>query len=72
MNPHQEYPFDLDDKEQQNSKKQTGQLNVPRRHLKEKLLPSSSPFYLSMQTSYQQKFRKCLIKRYVSSQKKEK
>ena len=72
MNPDQEYPFDPDGKEQQNSKKQTGQLNVPRQHLKEKLFPSSSPSYLSMQTSYLQKFRECLIKRYVSYQKKEK
>ena len=57
MNPDQEYPFELDVKEQQNTKKQTSQLNLLRQHLKEKLFPSSSPSYLSMQTSYLQKIK---------------
>ena len=55
MNPDQEYPFELDVKELQNTKKQTSQLNLLHQHLKEKLLPSPSPSYLSMQISYLQK-----------------
>ena len=51
MNPDQEYPFEVDVKKQQNTKKQTSQLNLFRQHLKEKLFPSSSPSYLSMQAS---------------------
>ena len=62
MNPDQEYPFELDVKEQQNTKKQTSQLNLLRQHLKEKLFPSSSPSYLSMQASYLQKIREVFHK----------
>ena len=51
MNPDQEYPFEVDVKKQQNTKKQTSQLNLFHQHLKEKLFPSSSPSYLSMQAS---------------------
>ena len=42
MNPDQKYPFKIDVTEQQNTKKQTNQLNLLRHHLKEKLFPSSS------------------------------
>ena len=52
MNPDQEYPFELDVKEQMNTKKQTSQLNLIPQHLKEKLFPSSGPSYLSMHASY--------------------
>ena len=62
MIPDQEYPFELDVKEQQNTKKQTSQLNLRRQHLKEKLFPSSSPSYLSMQASSLQKIRKVFHK----------
>ena len=55
MNPDQEYPFELDVKEQMNTKKQTSQLNLIPQHLKEKLFPSSGPSYLSMHASYLQK-----------------
>ena len=54
--------FEVDVKEQQNTKKQTSQLNLLRRHLKEKLFPSSSPSYLSMQASYLQKIREVFHK----------
>ena len=62
MNPDQKYPFELDVKEQQNTKKKTSQLNLLRQHLKEKLFPSSSPSYLSMQASYLQKIREVFHK----------
>ena len=52
MNPSQEYPFKFDIKEQQNTTKQTSQLNLLHQHLKKKLFPSPSPSYLSMQASY--------------------
>ena len=64
MNPDQEYPFKLEVKEQQNTKKQTSQLNLLHQHLKEKLPPSP------MQTRYLQKIRELFNK--VSSQKNEK
>ena len=52
MNPDQEYPFKLDVKEQQNTKKQTSQLNLLRQHSKEKLFPSLVPFiYLCKQVT---------------------
>ena len=52
MNPSQEYPFEFDVKEQQNTTKQTSQLNLLHQHLKKNLFPSPSPSYLSMQASY--------------------
>ena len=57
MNPDQKCAFEFDVKGQQNTKKQTCQLNLLHQHLKEKLLSSSSLSFLSMPASYLQKIR---------------
>ena len=72
INPDQEHPFEIDVKEQQNTKKQTSQLKLHHQHLKEKLFPSPSLSYLSMQASYLQKIREVFNKAVTSVQKKEK
>ena len=61
MNPDQKYPFQLDAKEQQNTKKQTSQLNLPRQHLKENLFPLSSPSYHLWKQVTCRKLGKCFI-----------
>ena len=72
MNPDQEYPFELDVKEQQNTKKQTSQLNLLRQHLKKNCsLHLVHLIYLCKQFTCR-KLGKCFIKRLVSSQTKEK
>ena len=60
MNPDQEYPFELDVKEQQNTKKQTSQLNLLRQHLNCSLHLVHP--YLSMHASYLQKIREVFYK----------
>ena len=62
MNPDQKCAFEFDVKGQQNTKKQTSQLNLLHQHLKEKLFPSSSPSFLSMPASYLEKIRKVFHK----------
>ena len=73
INLDQKCAFEFNVKGQQNTKKQTSQLNLLHQHLKEKSFPSSSPSFLSMPATYLQKIRKVFHKAvsFVPEEKKQ-